>query len=322
MKKKVFSPNNSVLINLLKVTISVGLLVYVFKDINLQTLFEQISKTSLNSLFYYFLLSLFLLFLASYRWSLLLINKPSFTNILHCYKANVIALFYNLFLPTAYGGDLVKWTQLDSFKLRRRNLIISVLADRLIGVMGLIFVGFFASIAAERYNLAEVPTTVSWLFFILFAGLIVTLVLIFSPLKLSELPIIGKVKIIVELDTYLEARKTRLFLLFLLAIVIQVVTFFSLYILASEANTTIPFIYFLLISPVVSLISVLPLSVAGFGTTEAAYIYFFSSLGATTESILVFTSLIGIFKIILGILGWITELVVTSKSFARTSIKH
>lgn len=320
---KAFSENSKkVTLNLLKLCISISLLYYVFKDTDLKQLLVQITQTSPIGLLGYLGLSIFLVFLASYRWSLFLLEKPSFTEVKTFFRANMIALFYNLFLPTAYGGDLVKWTHLDSIPQKKSTIIFSVFADRILGLMGLITVGFVASSVAKIYNLAEVPTALFLLFALLFIGLLIGLVIIFTSIRASQLPILKKFTIISELEEYIYARKQRFMYLYGLAIVIQILSFVCFYLLALEANLAIPFIYFLIISPVVSLISVLPISVAGFGTTEAAYLYFFIQLGASKETILLFMSLFGIFKILLGVIGWIIELVVTSKNFAWAAIKN
>jgi len=308
--------------NYLKIIVSCSLVFWIFKDVDLRLLGQQIANTSPLALLSYLLLSLLLVFLVSYRWSLLLINRPNLATILQFYKANISAQFYNLFLPTAYGGDLVKWTQLHSFNFSRKTLILSVVADRVIGLLGLITVGFFASLFAQLYQIASIPTMVNMLFYVLFTGVIIVFIFILSPLKLSSLPVVGRLTVLLKIENYLDTKIPKLLFLYFLAVVVQLLSFFSLYVLAVEAHLEIKFIYFLTISPVVSLISVLPISLAGFGTTEAAYLFFFEQLGAQKENILVFTSLFGLFKILLGGIGWLTEFVVASKSLIRVPIKH
>jgi uncharacterized protein (TIRG00374 family) len=317
---KRFIPPSNVL-NILKVCISIGLLYLVFKDIDIQFLASQIVSTSVTSLVLYLLISLLLLLLASYRWSLLLLEAPTRQQVLQFFKANVSALFYNLFLPTAYGGDLVKWTQLESKEFSKKSLIVSVVADRLLGLMGLITVGFIASVLATTFNLVPLPPIVWMLFTALFIGLVICLTVIFSPLQFSQLPFVSKISQLQQLDAYFSTKKMRFLQMYLLAIGIQIISFLSFYLLAVEAHVGISFIYFLTVSPVVSLISVLPISLAGFGTTEAAYLYFFGQLGATKDSILVFTSLFGLFKVLLGGIGWFTDLMVTSKRVSRGTVK-
>lgn len=307
--------------NLLKLTVSISLLYYVFRDTDFVYLLSQLQQTTPVGLVSYAALSLFLVFMASFRWSLFLLDTPKLSEIFQFYKANIIALFYNLFLPTAYGGDLVKWTQLEALQLKKRTLIFSVFADRVIGVMGLITVGFFATLYSTISTIVEVPSVLLLFFSILFAGMLLGMAIIFTSIRASDIPLLKRFSFISELEDLIYRRKKRFFEMYLLAVVIQILSFVSFYLLALEAQLPIPFIYFLIISPVVSLISVLPISVAGFGTTEAAYLYFFTQLGATKETILVFMSLFGIFKILFGVIGWLTEFMVTSKNFSRATVK-
>lgn len=315
-----FKPSATVL-NLIKVLVSITLLYFVFRDINLSTLFSQLAQTSPAALTIYLFISILLVLLASYRWAILVLDTPTSKDVMQFFKANLSALFYNLFLPTAYGGDLVKWTQLESLQIGKRTLILSVLADRIVGVMGLITVGFFASLFTMVYNLVPLPPAISLLFIFLFFGLVVCLIIIFSPLQFRQLPFLSKLGLLQQLDDYLLTRKLQFFKMYTLAIIIQIISFSSFYLLAIEAKLGISFLYFLTISPVIALISVLPVSVAGFGTTEAAYLYFFEQLGANKGNILVFTSLFGLFKILLGGIGWITDFMVTSKRIRGSAVK-
>jgi hypothetical protein len=60
--------------------------------------------------------------------------------------------------------------------------------------------------------------------------------------------------------------------------------FLQLYILALSFPISIPFISFILIYPIASLISLIPVTVSGFGTREGTLIYLFSLYGIADET--------------------------------------
>jgi len=100
-------------------------------------------------------------------------------------------------------------------------------------------------------------------------------------------------------------------------LIIFLITLFSysfyylqMYLLAKGCNLNIPFLYLAFSLTVAGLITLLPISVSGIGTRDAALILLFSSFAISTEQVITFSSLIvltSLFTMIIGIFAWIIK---------------
>ncbi len=100
-------------------------------------------------------------------------------------------------------------------------------------------------------------------------------------------------------------------------LIIFLITLFSysfyylqMYILAKECNLNIPFPYLAFSLTATGLITLLPISVSGIGTRDAALILLFSSFAISIEQVITFSSLIlltSLFTMIIGIFAWIIK---------------
>ena len=102
--------------------------------------------------------------------------------------------------------------------------------------------------------------------------------------------------------SYAEYKNHRglIFLFFILSVLEQFIPVIANYLACRALNLSIPFVYFLLIIPLVQLISRIPISFEGLGVNEGLLVYFFSLLGLSKT---------GAFTI--GLLGHIAIIIAT-----------
>ncbi len=142
--------------------------------------------------------------IATFRWKKLLQSAskkvlPMFKML----KLTWIGLFFSSVLPGAVTGDLIKLVyarDLDQ-DLSKTFLIMSVLFDRILGLMGLLFLmGIFSLISySEIVQVSPMMAKLIKLNLLLFIGVILFLVWIFSPYRIQKfvldlslkIPIIG-----------------------------------------------------------------------------------------------------------------------------------
>ncbi len=98
-----------------------------------------------------------------YLWAFLLVNLAAFISflrwfalvrmlgvefkLLDCLRLSYVGSFFNLVIPGAVGGDLVKAAYLARMNLPRTQAISTLLIDRIIGLIGLFYLASAASIA-------------------------------------------------------------------------------------------------------------------------------------------------------------------------------
>lgn len=113
-------------------------------------------------------------FLGSLRWWLLIRGAELNCSYLRAMKFQLIGFFFNTAMPGAVGGDIVKAIYIardQPNRQRKTPAVLSVLLDRILGLMGLFLMGVCAA-ALSYSKLVSHPTTSQ-----LLVGLLVVVIL-------------------------------------------------------------------------------------------------------------------------------------------------
>ena len=123
---------------------------------------------------------------------------------------------------------------------------------------------------------------------------------IFIPKSLEE-------KTNVFIDEFFEGtknlNKTLIFKLFYYDIVTFLLTTISQFFIGFSLSLKLPFWYLFLTIPLVSLITILPISILGIGTREVSYIFLLSLLGINLNEAVAFSFLVMLWSLISGLPG-------------------
>jgi uncharacterized protein (TIRG00374 family) len=215
------------------------------------------------------------LVLSAYRWRLLAailrLDAP-FTDFL-AYR--FIATFANTLIPGVAGGDALRAIYLGRRTSRLGEAVASVLADRIVGLIGLFWLAAGAAVFLKEHGLPSVLTTLPIL-----TGLITLALFVASPLIIRfarQMPsrISRYAGFIV---TYLEHRSALLAAL-VLSVIVQSVLAVCQYLLALGIGIDAPLTLFLLFVPIAGVFASLPLTINGLGVREGAYLVLFGMAG-------------------------------------------
>jgi uncharacterized protein (TIRG00374 family) len=233
-----------------------------------------------------------------------------------------VGMFFNLFLPTSVGGDVVRAWRLAKRSREaetpggRLNAVLSVLADRVSGLIVLIALACVATL------FCPVPLPAPVIGSVLALG-------IGAVLGLASLPVLRRVLLprlrvaLPKLDGPLEklqrmadgaaltlGNPSVLLGGTLLSLVIQAANVVVVWMVGCGLGLEVPLLYYGVLVPLVTLLTMLPVSLNGVGLREAGYILFLNPLGveaarAVTLGLLTFAvytlaSLAGIFFLIGG----------------------
>ncbi len=219
-----------------------------------------------------------------------------------------VGYFFNNFLPTSVGGDIVKAMCAARVTKETVKSVTGVLMDRIFGLFTFILIPsitllFFIGNIQNRW----VPIIV----YGLLAASLLSFFLIFNRdlarrLKFVEI-FLGrfragkKIREIYEgLHDFKNHKQAVLFAM-LISVVGQSVSIFVLYLMARALGSETSPMYFFLLVPIVHLVSMLP-SLNGLGIREGAYIYFLkpyvgkevaAALGILWLGLLILLSIIG-----------------------------
>ena len=192
-----------------------------------------------------------------------------------------ISFFFNLFLPSAVGGDIAKAYYIAKDTGKKIASVTSVLLDRFFGLMATITIGFLAYLFA-RHHISD-PKIGQSLFIciaIVFVGVLFVVSRRFSkPAKIFLLKLsTGKIKeLLTRLFEALElyrSKRTSFLILYSYSILAQVCFILLVYVLAKSIHIELPIAIFFLFMPLIVVVSMLP-SIGGLGVREAATVYLF-----------------------------------------------
>lgn len=282
---------------LLKVVVSVGLIAFLLTRVDIGLLWGLISGADPWLLLVALALYLLAITLGCVKWWFLISPlgmKTPFSDLL---AYSLVGLFFGNVLPSNLGGDVVRAYDLATATHRTEDAAISVLVDRLMGL-----VAFFAAAVVVALALVfmlggslELEQIVAWVL-VAFGALLLGLALLFSR-RLTQrgafvfdLPVLSRfrpmaTRVFHALQVY-RLSYGALLRAFLISFVIMVVTSFVQLAIARSMGLDIPAVYFFLFNPLIAFVLVVPVSVNGIGLKEAAFVFFFGLVGVAQPAAL------------------------------------
>jgi hypothetical protein len=296
---------------LLRISISIALLVFLFKQVDKKALFEIIKNADKGLL----LLACAVFFanyvLCLFRWQMLLkvadIHLP-LKRVIISFSGGV---FFNLFLPSTIGGDLMRSIDLASYTKRPKEVVATVLLDRLSGYVGLVILALLAILLG--WNLMRDNSAVLLSVGIITAVLIAVLLVLFNNFlfakinKFLDSSSAGRIretirKLHQEIHIFRQHKKAIVCNL-LFSILIQATAPVTFYITALSFGLKLKMIYFFVLMPIIGAITLLPISIGGLGLRDATTIFFFGKVGVAKDLAFAMSLLNFFFILIYGTLG-------------------
>jgi hypothetical protein len=296
------SPARRRLVLLAKIIVSVALLAVLVTKSDAPRLWSYVRTASLAWLAGALALYLVMILASAWRWGLLLDAQGISVSALRRTQSYLVATFFNNFLPSNIGGDVVRIADTARDAQSRTLAATVVLMDRGIGLLGLVLVAAVAATVAAASGSVQgpVPSWMLWGGFVAAAAVSAPALLapsglerLLQPLRRLHPEWVGaKLRHLVgALDRFRQA-PVALAGAFAGAILVQalLVAFYAA--IAYAIGVHISPWHMAVVVPMSFLVQMLPLSVNGFGLREATFSFYFSRLGLPIEAALV-VSLLG-----------------------------
>jgi uncharacterized protein (TIRG00374 family) len=300
---------------ILRVAISLIVLAIVVVNVGAQNLLDALRAIDLRWFAIAVLIHLLGIVIRTWRWSLLIaaLGKPiAFGRLFYLYMAGT---FFNTFLPTGIGGDVVKIIELSPER-GGAHAFSTVLADRLTGILGSSLIALIVAVLDP----ADVPPDVRWGVIAISAAVLLASALLTQrrllDRVLTRLPFWSKlpkklIKVYEALTAYsigAIARSTLISLPFTLTLI------GTQYALALGLGVNAPIRYFALFIPMVALIQLLPISFNGLGVREGAFQVLFGTVGVAEAQAVAMSLMYYIVRVVIGLLGGLMYLVGSAKT--------
>jgi uncharacterized protein (TIRG00374 family) len=293
--------------------ISIGLLILLFMITDLSSLGEILRKANIGILVGIVLWLLLDRMLHAWRWILLLKAKMSNVSTGFLIRIHFISNFIANFLPFNIGNDVTRVVSLAKYTEKLQYPISSVIVDRLLGAFSLVISAGIIVMSTTLLNSSVFNSKISYTISIsLIAMVLVSYVVVKSRIipkilrmLIDKTPNKLLTKILQTYDACLSYKNhARIILAVMIILLISVIngiliSFFT----ARALGINVPLIYFFLFMPIISFISLLPISANGIGISEGGFVFFFAGVGATSTEALTLGIVLRILMIIATLPG-------------------
>ena len=145
----------------LKLLLSGGLILWITRDVALDSVFAVIESANLALLGLAFSLFFVGYIISAFRWRTLMRAQGGNAPILYLIRSFMVALFFNNFLPSTVGGDVVR--MYDSWRVggSKSDAVAVVLVDRFLGVLVLLCFALIA-LTLDQAVVGQIPLIGWW----------------------------------------------------------------------------------------------------------------------------------------------------------------
>jgi glycosyltransferase 2 family protein len=296
-------------LNLLKIVVSVGFLVLLLSRVEKNQVVEHLRGIELVPFLAAIALYIAGEFVRGYRWGTLLWSLGSKVRWSRLTALYFVGNFFNLVLPTGFGGDAVKIVELAG-DAGASTAISSVLVERFSGLFVLFVLAVLALVGSYAVGYRLVPPMVAVVILaITLASFVVVALLVQRTwierwgrrLHLDRL--FRRFKILRDLYESLGmysrkalARATAAALLFNLMQILANI------LLAGAVGIRVPVPYFFLFVPIIAVSTMLP-SLGGLGVREGMYVLLFTQVGVDKNHALALALARDASLLVLGLIG-------------------
>jgi uncharacterized membrane protein YbhN (UPF0104 family) len=278
----------------LKLAFSIALLAWLFSRVDVSKLWANARQASpawmAIALGFYTLTVV----ASVWRWWLLLEAQEVGMSFRTLFASLSVALFFNNFLPSGIGGDFVRIT--DSARVARSKTLaaIVVLADRTMGMMGLILIAAVGVTLVTAGGHTSLPVWPSWLWAGFFAGMGVGGFMVLLPTHVGWLLrpltilhpewVTGRIGSLTMVLQRFRSHIGAVITCFGGAVLVQLLTVVFAWATAHALRIPVGAFDLAIVVPLAGVVQMLPVSVNGFGVREAMYSLYFTRIGLPIES--------------------------------------
>lgn len=241
------------------------------------------------------------------RWWMLMRCRGMTVSMHRAFRLLMVGCFFNYSLPGSTGGDVVKAYYAAAKSDRRADAVMSVIFDRIAGLLGLVLLAGVAGLFMFDHPVARNVTLYIWAGA---AGIVLVSAIYFSKRlrsstglenMLAKLPDKGLASTIDQAAVAYRDHKMVVFIAMLMSVPVHVLTSSSIALSGYAIGVKEPFGVLLTVVPIVSLGGAIPISYQGLGIMEAIGTALIKT--ASFNQIVIMLMLVRFYMIIYSMLG-------------------
>ena len=288
--------------NIIKLLITVVMFYFLFQYVDFKNLIDILAKSHGGTIFVALLFQLTSTYIAAYRWRLIMRLLVFNESVSYYVRSYFKGSFFNQVLPSSIGGDAVRIIDLTQKGYDKKDAVYGVFVDRVVGLVGLLVLNLLATILFW----GAFDNDFSMLIILITLGGISGFTLLFHLDKITFLANYKFLNLFHRLAKRLNtlyADRTLLLKHIAISVIVHLLSVLTIYALALSIDFHMPFQIFLIAVPPVFLLTIVPISLAGWGIREGAMVGIFMLVGADQTKILAMSILYGLLLIISSLPG-------------------
>lgn len=297
--------NNSRILRFLVTIILLGIL-------SLQINFKEVSSILIGLEKLPLIIAIFLVFgsivLSAYKWQLLLVARGWQLSLISLTKVYFVGLFANNFLPSSIGGDMLRVYKIGKTINNYTEATASVILERLLATIGLTL-PVLVAVLPNQHLLGKFTYTVFG--FLVFCLSLIMIIL--KPNSLSPLSritwnwwqkLIAKLKDISHIMQEYRSRPGTILMVIGYSVIFQLsIVLINYYLLKAMKIDTVSLWQCVLIIPIISALSMIPISINGLGIREGSYVLLLTPLGVTSSQAITISLLFFLIVTVVSFIG-------------------
>ena len=286
-----------------------SLLGFLLTQIDLGQAWRAVADARIDLLLLAFAIVLGSRLLAAARWYLLLRGRHAAVTPFGMLRLMFVADFVGYFMPGSLGVEVLRVYGLAKTTADPALSATSVVVERVVALVVLVLL-VLLGLAARPLALPAEIGRLAWLFLALL--LVAVLAVMAPPTRSLALRLLpgerlarirrGLERVFAALDSY-RSRPWLIAASLVLALVFQLMRCASVTVGAAALGHPLPFTFVLVVFPIMLLISLLPITIAGLGVREVGFVYFLGLGGMPAEVALPLALIQRLFTIIATLPG-------------------
>jgi len=256
------------------------------------------------------------------RWHIVLATETTSPGPWTLLKIVLVGLFFNQVLPSGVGGDAVRAWRCHRLGVGVAASIRSILLDRVSGYFVLVVL-FAAGLPVLLHVLPDVHQRYGLILLlgVSLCGLMALFLIDYLPWRLLRFRLVAELAALSREGRRLFGRPARSGAVLSLATATVGLSIAAFMLVADSLGVDLPFRSWVVIAPPVTLIQLVPVSLAGWGVRELGFVVVLAGFGVPAEAALTTSLLVGLCMIVVGLpggllwlTGWDTAPVTAAKS--------
>ena len=300
---------------IIRLLIAVSILFFIYSNFPLSDVIKVLSSANIEIVILSATLPFVSYLTASYRLWQLVLNQGVKMTFLKIFEINLATIFYGLFLPGGnMAGGVVRVYKISAQDRRVVETLASITFDRVLATLALFIVGIL-------FWMINKPSKSAYLVSVMIVGAIL-IVLLQIAVWSKYIPVLtnsiylnnksyiaSKIKgMLRTISNYRGLSFQNYIILLVISIISQFIGILSYYLLAKSIGIEVSFTAMGWVRSAVILVTMIPVSISGFGLREGALLYLLHSYAVAADKTLALSLLVYFITIFtIGVIGGLIE---------------